>query len=219
MRKDNTLPDFSKLCPPEQNHIADCISLEIFFFFVCSFIGFLWEVLLMYISEGTYINRGFFYGPWLPVYGIGGMLFHLLLGKIGTLMPAPHHSFYRPTPSENFFRKLSKIFITFLLAMLLGSSVELIIGWFIDTFWGLRYWNYSDYPLDFHGYICAGSALVFGVAGVIWICFLSGFFSKLWFYFPAKKRRNLNTILILLFVFDCAAALIFPNTGTGITFP
>jgi len=32
-------------------------------------------------------------------------------------------------------------------------------------------------------------------------------------------RLGLNTLLLLLFAADCAAALIFPNRGAGITFP
>lgn len=219
MKKTSTLPDFKELCIPEQNHIADHISLEFFFFFVCSFIGFLWEVLLMYVSEGKYINRGFFYGPWLPVYGVGGVLYHLLLGKLRTSNHSYSSSYYRLRFLQKMIKKLCRLLLVFFLAMLLGAGVELFIGWFVDTFWGLRYWDYSDYPFDFHGYICLVSALGFGAAGVIWVCFLSNFIAKLWLNLPIKKRRNLNTILFLLFVFDCAAALIFPNTGTGITFP
>lgn len=173
----------------------------------------------MYISEGKYINRGFFYGPWLPVYGLGGVLFHLLLGKLGASDHFYSGSYYRLSFLQKMIKKLYRFLLVFLLAMLLGSGVELVIGWFVDTFWGLRYWDYSDYAFDFHGYICLGSSLGFGAAGVIWICFLSGFIARLWLKLSAKKRRNLNTILFLLFVFDCAAALIFPNTGNGITFP
>ena len=28
-----------------------------------------------------------------------------------------------------------------------------MIGWFLDLFWNLRYWDYSGYFLDFRGYI------------------------------------------------------------------
>lgn len=173
----------------------------------------------MYISDGKYINRGFFYGPWLPVYGVGSVLFHLLLGRFGSSSHSYCFSYHRLTFMEKAMKKIGRLLIVFLLAMLLGSGVELIVGWFIDTFWGLRYWDYSDYPLDFHGYICLGSTLGFGIAGVIWVCFLSDFVAKQWLKLSIKKRRNLNTILFLLFAFDCAAALIFPNMGNGITFP
>ena len=150
MKKHSNLPDFSKLCAPEQNPIQDKISLLIHFFFLGSFSGFLWETLIFLVKDNTFRNRGFFYGPWLPVY--------------------------------------------------------------------LRYWDYSSYPYNFHGYICLFSAIGFGIAGMLWICVFSNIFRKYWFSLPPGFRRCFNSMLVLLFLTDCAAALIFPNAGHGITF-
>lgn len=217
MKKRTHLPDFNKLCKPEQNYIADTISLEIFFFFLCSIAGFLWEIFLMYLQEGHYINRGFFYGPWLPIYGVGGVLFHLLFGeKLSTAQSSSSAQNLR-------FRKPAPLWvrpaIVFLLTALLGTGIELCLGWFSDVFLGLRYWDYTDCTLQFHGYICLWSALGFGIAGTIWICACSKFFCRLWFQFSIKKRHFFDALLLLLFAIDCAAAFILPNTGNGITFP
>lgn len=84
--------------------------------------------------------------------------------------------------------------------------------------WGLRYWDYGGAFLNFHGYICFLSALGFGIAGTVWICFLSGFITRLWLKLPLPFRNAMNTILLLAFAVDCAAALIIPNVGKGITF-
>lgn len=215
MKKRSHLPDFSELCPPEQNHIANTISVEIFFFFLCSIAGFLWEILLMYRQNGSYVNRGFFYGPWLPIYGVGGVCFHLLFGSKRPLA-SPYCS-GRYSPKCTSFA--TYVLRTFILTALLGTALELALGWFLDTFWGLHYWDYTGYPFQFHGYICLWSALGFGIAGVLWICILSSLFYRFWFCISAKNRRNLNAFLLLLFALDCAAALIIPNTGHGITFP
>lgn len=216
MKKRSHLPDFNELCPPEQNHIADTISLETFFFFLCSIVGFLWEVLLMYFLDGSYVNRGFFYGPWLPIYGVGGVLFHLLLGK------KDYAAQIASSDKHPLFRKQTPFFIRFLgvffLTAFLGTGMELALGWFLDAFWDLRYWDYSTYPLQFRGYICLWSTLGFGIAGALWICVFSNLFCRFWFHFSAKNRRSLNAFLLLLFALDCAAALIFPNVGHGITF-
>lgn len=204
MKKRSQLPDFAELCPPEQNHIANIISLEIFFFFLCSIAGFLWEVLLMYCSTESYVNRGFFYGPWLPIYGTGGVLFHILFKE---------RSHYKNPP---FLLRFLKAFV---LTALLGTMLEFILGWFLDVFWNLHYWDYTTYPFQFHGYVCLFSTLGFGFAGALWICVFSNFFQRLWLCISLKNRRNLNAFLLLLFALDCAASLILPNTGYGITFP
>lgn len=225
MSKRNSLPEFRELCAPEQNNIADFISLEIFFFFLCSIGGFLWEVLLMYAQDWDYVNRGFLYGPWLPVYGTGAVLFHILLAH--RPLSAAFFSYtsddiafsMSSQRKKGFIYHVKRFLVLFFLSALLGSVIELAVGYFLAVTWGLRYWDYSGYFLNLHGYVCIWSALGFGIAGVVWIGVLSDILRRFYFHFSKKMRRNLNTILILLFVFDCAAALIFPNKGYGVTFP
>ena len=175
----------------------------------------LWETLIFIAKDNTFRNRGFFYGPWLPVYGIGAVVFYCLF----------HSS--RETISIRSLHKSNRLFLfktkyhpltIFIKTALLGTALELVIGWFLDIFFDLRYWDYSSYPFNFHGYICLLSAVGFGVAGMLWICVFSEIFRKLWFSLPPGFRRGFNSVLILLFLADCAAALIFPNTGHGITF-
>ena len=40
--------------------------------------GWLWEVLIFLVKEQRFVNRGFFYGPYLPVYGVGAVLLSIL---------------------------------------------------------------------------------------------------------------------------------------------
>lgn len=166
----------------------------VFLFFIASLAGYLWEVLLYLVQEGSFRNRGFFYGPWLPVYGVGAVVILLLLRRI--------HS--RP-------------FLCFLLSAAIGTGVELLIGWLLDSLWDLRYWDYSGQPLNLNGYICLTSAAGFGLAGALWVCWLSVLCLKLWHKIPKRGQLLLITVLFFLFITDIAAALIFPNTGRGIT--
>ena len=41
------------------------VNLVMMFFIFC-FVGWVWEVSLAFISEGTFVNRGTLHGPWLP---------------------------------------------------------------------------------------------------------------------------------------------------------
>ena len=141
MKKHDRLPDFSKLCAPEQTPISFFLSQQIYFFFLGSIVGFLWEVAIFLYRDKTFANRGFFYGPWLPVYGIGAVLFYLLLGcRRKKIHPAG----------------------VFFLSAAIGTGLELLIGWFLDAFWNLRYWDYSDQPFNINGYVCLGSSIAWG---------------------------------------------------------
>ena len=42
-------------------------------FFLLSFFGWLWEVGIYLVKDGEFVNRGVLFGPWLPVYGCGGI--------------------------------------------------------------------------------------------------------------------------------------------------
>ena len=53
----------------------------ILMFFIFSCIGWLWEVSLHLITDGVFVNRGAMHGPWLPIYGSGGILILTLLKK------------------------------------------------------------------------------------------------------------------------------------------
>ena len=167
----------------------------IFFFFTGSICGYVWEVLIFLVKEGTFRNRGFLYGPWLPVYGIGAVLFSVVLSP-RELLPDSSGKYKKNHPVTVFF-----------LSALLGSGLELVIGWFLDLFWNLRYWDYSGYFLDFRGYICLVSALGFGIAGVLWVCIFSKILQKWWYHISLDFRKKWNMFWVFIFVTDCAAAL------------
>ena len=54
----------------------------VWMFFIMAFIGWVWEVSLHLISDGTFVNRGVLHGPWLPIYGGGGILILIFLKKL-----------------------------------------------------------------------------------------------------------------------------------------
>ena len=111
MKKQKHLPDFTSLRRPEQNTIQNVLSLMIFFFFTGSACGYVWEVLIFLVKEGTFRNRGFLYGPWLPVYGIGTVLFSVILSP-RELLPDSSGKYKKNHPVSVFF-----------LSTLLGSCV------------------------------------------------------------------------------------------------
>lgn len=60
---------------------------KIWFLYFLSFciIGWLYEVLVFKFELGYgFVNRGFLFGPWLPVYGVGGMMILLSMNKLKT---------------------------------------------------------------------------------------------------------------------------------------
>ena len=111
-------------------------------FFGLAFIGWLWEVGLYLATEHAFINRGVYRGPYLPIYGAGGLALCLLL---------------RPLR-----RKPVRVF---LLSMALCSGLEYFTSWFLERLWGIRWWDYSGHAWNLNGRICLLGAVVFGLGG------------------------------------------------------
>jgi len=109
-------------------------------FITLCFIGWSWEVALHFMQTGEFANRGTLHGPWLPIYGMGGLIVMILCSR---------------------FRK--KPVAEFITAIVLCGILEYCSGWFLEAKYHQRWWSYDGYFLNLHGRICAEGLLVFGV--------------------------------------------------------
>lgn len=166
----------------------------ILMFFTFSFIGWLWEVLFHIISEGRFVNRGVMFGPWLPIYGFGGLLILVIL-----------------KPLRN------KPVLFFISAMLLAGIMEYATGWYLETFKGSKWWDYTGYFLNIHGRVCLEGLLVFGFGGSAVTYFLGPILNELYDRIKPKLSIIICVILVVLYGMDFVYSYFNPNKGDGIT--
>lgn len=184
---------------PKNSRLYDKTTGFSFFYYVIlflffSFIGWVWEVILCLFTMQSFVNRGILMGPWLPIYGAGGLLFYFLLYRL----------------------KQHPIWI-FLLATAICSVLEYFVSWFLEKMWNIRWWDYSDAFLNLDGRICFWCSIGFGAAALLVIYVFIPFWEKLYEKIPSRCRKLIGTVLLLLFIADAAYAAIAPNIGTGIT--
>jgi uncharacterized membrane protein len=122
------------------------------YFLLYSFLGWVIEVVYHAVSQGKIVNRGFLNGPVCPVYGFG-MLVVFMLGNTVSSGAGRASGVTQMSP-----------FVLFLFGMLLATAVELVAGWLLDRLFHARWWDYSDKPLNFHGYICLEFSIIWGLA-------------------------------------------------------
>lgn len=173
---------------------ARTFDFYVLLFFGLSFIGWLWEVGIYLVTAHAFVNRGIYRGPYLPVYGAGGLLLWFLLQKLS--------------------RKPVK---TFLLSAFICSVVEYVTGFFLEWRWGLRWWDYTGYFLNLNGRICLLSAAAFGLAGTALNCMLMPCYMKLYHRLSRRLRLGLSLLWIGVFVLDAAYCAMYPNIGSYIT--
>ncbi|MBS6194925.1 MAG: putative ABC transporter permease [Clostridiales bacterium] len=165
-------------------------------FFLFSFAGWLWEVGFHLVLDGTFVNRGVLSGPWLPIYGAGGVLILVVL----------RHFFDRPG-------------LLFFMIMLLCGVVEYVTGWWLETFWHTRWWDYREYIFEIQGRVCLSGLLVFGIGGLAFVYGIAPGMDRLIRKMEKHKREILCIVLLLVFVLDFLYSLKNPNMGVGITTP
>lgn len=111
--------------------------------------GFVYEVLFYRIDQGRWINRGTTFGPWIPIYAIGGLLMAFSTFKL---------------------RQNRHPILIFLMSGLVCGVLELIAGWILLRFFNMRLWDYNKEIWNFGnigGFICARSVLIFAVFGLL----------------------------------------------------
>ena len=116
----------------------------ILFFFIYSFIGWVWESCYVSVRKRRWVNRGFLHGPMLPIYGSGALV--ILISTIGV----------RENP-----------WLIFLFGMLAATVLEYITGAVMEKMFHVRYWDYSRQKLNLNGYICVSSSICWGVFSVL----------------------------------------------------
>ncbi|MDR1412663.1 MAG: DUF975 family protein [Actinomycetes bacterium] len=162
-------------------------------FFVFSFIGWLYESSLCIVSLGRFINRGTLYGPWLPIYGAGGVAVLVLLRRV------------REHPLATFF-----------LSMLVCGVIEYAAATFLWDSIHLKYWDYTGYFFNIQGRTCLEGLIVFGLGCCTAIYLAAPLADSLLNRIPRQWRLTLAGLLVALFAADNVVAHIHPREGYGV---
>ena len=149
-----------------------------FFMFYCIF-GWCFESTYCSLKSMRLMNRGFCHGPWLPIYGAGGTLFLIFAWP------------YR-----------ANLIATFLMGMLVGTGLELITGPLMYHIFHMKWWDYSQNPMNFRGYICLGASLGWGAMALFFVHFLHPRVAELTVNWTPIGYIVVVTMLYTLFVED-----------------
>ena len=156
------------------------------------FIGWSWEVALHFMQTGQFANRGTLHGPWLPIYGSGGIIVLLLCSR------------FRKNPVAEFIT-----------AIVLCGVLEYVSAWSLEMKYHQRWWSYDGYFLNLHGRICAEGLLVFGVGCCAVVYFVAPAFDHMISKLNQKVIVALCVILGALYATDVIYSMGHPNMAEG----
>ncbi len=161
-------------------------------FLLFSSVGWIWEVSLHLMQGDGFINRGMLHGPWIPIYGTGGIIALMLCTR------------FRKNPVKEFF-----------FSILLCGCIEYLGAYMLETRYHEKWWSYEGNFLNLQGRICAEGLLVFGVACMLVVYLIAPLFD---YFLSMLKSRVLLIIavsLMAVFAVDVVYSSGHPNMAKG----
>ena len=158
------------------------------YFIIYSVTGYVIETLYGMITKGVWESRqSFLYGPFCGIYGLGAVVMILCLHK--------------------FPRKYNILFVG---GFIVGSIVEYVISWFGEVVLGVKWWDYSNMPLNLNGRICVYFSVFWGFLGIYLIASLNPKVDRIinWIKSKFKTQKALKTFVVTVFtllMIDCIA--------------
>lgn len=166
----------------------------VMFFFSFAFVGWAWEVFYTLLNSGVLANRGTMTGPWLPIYGVGGLIIIVLLKP------------FRRNP-----------LLMFLVTVVACGTLEYFTSWILEVLFQTKWWDYTGFFLNLNGRICLEGLLVFGMAGLAFTYVCAPMLDNLYRHLTLRARKPICLTLSILFLLDFGWSAIHPNQGAGVT--
>ncbi len=166
-------------------------------FMMYSVIGWLYEVILeVFIYKWGFSNRGVLFGPYCPIYGVGALIFILIVGRI--------------LKDKKRKDKILLIPVVFILCMVIATSIELIASYLCEWLLGSWPWQtYVDYKYNFQGRIALSPSLRFGLGGILFLYIIQPLYERLYSKLSNKVVNILFYLIGSLFIVDIISLIIF----------
>lgn len=156
------------------------------YFIIYSVAGYVIETVYGMVTKGVWESRqSFLYGPFCGIYGLGAVVMIVCLHKIS--------------------KKFNALFLG---GFIVGSIVEYIVSFVGEMLLGLKWWDYSNMPLNINGRICVYYSIFWGFLGIYLIASLNPKIDKIidWTKSKFKTYKGLKTFVTtvcILLLIDC----------------
>lgn len=159
--------------------INSILKIDIFYFlncfFIYSFLGWMFECVVIAFQEKNLENRGFIKGPFCTIYGAGALGVYYLLEPL----------------SDN-------LLALFIVGALLATLLEVVMAKLMTYLFGYFWWDYNNRPFNYRGVICLESSICWGAMTVATFIFFQPFIeSVVDVYYPSIGKIVAVAVLVL----------------------
>lgn len=155
------------------------------YFIIYSVFGYIIETIFGMVTKGVWESRqSFLYGPFCGIYGLGAIVMIVSL--------------------QYFNQNNNRLFIG---GFIVGSIVEYIVSWYGDVFLHIKWWDYSNMPLNLNGRICVFFSIFWGLLAIYLMSYVNPKIDKLISFIKSRisiKLLKVVTATVTIFLFlDC----------------
>ena len=155
------------------------------YFIIYSVLGYIIETVFGIVTKGVWESRqSFLYGPFCAIYGLGACIMIISLHKYG--------------------KKYNALFIG---GFIVGSIVEYLVSLIGELILGVKWWDYSNMPLNIGGRICVYFSIFWGFLSIYLLASVNPKVDRLinWIKskFNIKTLKTLTLATIIVLLIDC----------------
>ena len=155
------------------------------YFIIYSIAGYIIETLFGIFTKGVWESRqSFLYGPFCAIYGLGAVIMIVFL--------------------QYFTKNYNTLFIG---GFIIGSITEYLVSLIGELILGVKWWDYSNMPLNLDGRICVFYSIFWGFLGIYLMCSLNPKVDRLIEWIKSKismpKLKTITSSLIIFLLIDC----------------
>ena len=177
----------------EKKNLIKELIIVFWLFIIGSILGYIFEMIVVLFQKGYFESRqGLIYGPFTPVYGIGAIIYYLILNNI---------------------KKDNKIKIFFITAIL-GGITEYICSLVQEKVFGTISWDYSYLIFDINGRTSLLHCSYWGIAGILYVTYIDPFLEKLKYKIDKKSLKIVSITFAVFMLFDISISCIAANRQT-----
>lgn len=160
------------------------LSKWINFFFIYSFIGWVWESCYVSIAKKKWINRGFLKSPIVPIYGFGAIII------LWVTEPFKDNGY-----------------LIFFIGMLSTTILEYLTGLVSEKMFNIKLWDYSQHRLNLNGHICLFTSLCWGLLSILLVKFVHQKIYLAVLKIPYYFIEIFSILFLIIYIIDTSTSI------------
>ncbi len=149
-------------------------------FYFYSIVGYVCEIISIYrLKKKLALNRGYLLGPYLPIFGFGGLIITVFLSRYN-----------------------KELLTLFILGMFYCGTLEYFTSYLLEKIFHLRWWDYSSRKYNINGRVCLETIIMFGVGAIILVKFSNDVIFNILDKIPNHILTPVAVVLFSIMIFD-----------------